>query len=158
MTVLLAASPHIHDLDHTQFRHSLRKRLDRAGLQDARLIGGFEIVWRADQKLWVLHVNLLFIGAPPEALTAFEDSFAKSPLDRPTKLVTMRDAPKQLSYLLKFTTYHRPHRRIGNRPSKAKPLNSNEHVALIKWMNQFSFSDMLFLYGVRREGAVLRPT
>ena len=158
MTVLLHASSDIRDLDVAPFGHSLRKRLDRAGLKDTSVIGGFEMVWRADRKQWVLHVNLMILGALPDGLTAFKNSYANSELDRPTKSVPLQNAVEQLSYLLKFTTYHRPFQQVGSRCSQAKPLNAKEHVALIRWMDQYTFGDMLFLYGVRREGAVLKPT
>jgi len=152
ITVLLARSPNINDLDPAPFRHSLRKRLDRAGLAEAVVIGGFEIVWRAADKNWVLHVNLLILGASRSAIARFEGSFGSSYFARPTKKAPLNDPPVQLSYLLKFSTYHRPLQQIGPRRSPAKPLNAKEHVALVRWMDQRSFSDMLFLYGVRRRG------
>jgi hypothetical protein len=150
--VLLAKAADIRELDPEPYRHSLRKRLDRAGLGDAVVVGGFEIVWRARDKVWVLHANFLIVGARETAIARFEKSFRSSSFARPTQMVPLYDLPAQLSYLLKFTTYHRPFRQAGPRRSPAMPLNAKEHVALVKWMFQYRFADMLFLYGVRRRG------
>jgi hypothetical protein len=152
ITMLLARSSNIRDLDAEPFRHSLRKRLDRAGLGGAVVIGGFEIVWRAADKDWVLHVNLLVLDASRSAIARFEDSFGSSDFARPTHAVALTNPPEQISYLLKFSTYHRPLRQAGPRRSPAKPLNTNEHVALVGWMWDHSFRDMLFLHRVRRHG------
>ena len=116
ITVLLAQSADVGKLDPRPFRHMLRKRLDRAGLDDAAVIGGFEIVWRARDKNWVLHVNLLVLGGSERAFSRFEQTFRSSALPRPTQTVPLSDLPEQVSYLLKFTTYHRPHRQTQPQP------------------------------------------
>jgi hypothetical protein len=155
ITVLLARAADIRDLNPKPFRHSLRKRLDRAGLGNTIVIGGFEMVWRARQKDWVLHANLLILEARHAAIARFEDSFDSSDLARPTQKVALKDLAKQVSYLLKFTTYHRPHRQSGKRKPEARPLNAKEHLALVKWMSRYEFADMLFLCRVRRHGSRL---
>jgi hypothetical protein len=152
VTVLLARSRNIEDLNPTEHRHLLRKRLDRAGLADARCIGGFEIIYRARERCWVLHINMLIVGGTRRALKRFETGFSSSELFRPCQSVPLKDPAEQISYLLKFTTYHRPFRQTGSKRPPAKPLNGREHVALVSWMAQYEFADMMFLYGVRREG------
>jgi hypothetical protein len=152
ITVLLASSANIDDLDPIDYRHLLRKRLDRANLGNAHVIGGFEIVWRSRDKLWVLHVNLLILGGTETALARFEGSFSSRPFVRPTQSVPLNDLPKQISYLLKFTTYQRPLRQTDSKRSPAKPLNARDHAVLVNWMSQYGFADMMFLYGVRRQG------
>jgi hypothetical protein len=152
VTALLAGSSNIEDLNPAEHRHLLRKRLDRAGLSNVPCIGGFEIVYRDRAKQWVLHVNLLILGGTKRALDKFEASFSSSELFRPGQIDPLRDRAKQISYLLKFTTYHRPLRQTGAKKSPARPLNVREHVKLVDWMARYSFSDMMFLYGVRRKG------
>ena len=63
-TVLLknAGRDKINKLDQEDFRRMLRQRLVRAGLKDAIVIGGFENVYRAREKKWVLHANLIIIS------------------------------------------------------------------------------------------------
>ena len=152
VTALLAGSSNIEDLNPAEHRHLLRKRLDRAGLSNVPCIGGFEIIYRDRAKQWVLHVNLLILGGTTIALERFEAAFSSSELFRPCQIDPLKDLAKQISYLLKFTTYHRPLRQTGAKKSPARPLNAREHVALVNWMARYSFSDMMFLYGVRRKG------
>jgi hypothetical protein len=158
MTVLLAKSGDIQELDPANYLRLVRRRLRRAGLHDVPVIGGFEMVYRTQDKSWVLHVNLLFLGGTKLALSMFADSFASTQFVRSTQTVQLKDLPEQLSYLLKFTTYHRPFRQTGSKRPPAKPLNAREHVALVNWMSKFAFTDMMFLHRVRREGAHLRST
>jgi hypothetical protein len=150
-TVLLAKSSNICDLHSGTFRTLIRRRLKQAGLKGVPAIGGFEMAYRAQDRSWVLHINLLTLGATRSALNKFEDMFKSSDLERSTQTVPLEDLPEQISYVLKFTTYHRPFRQAGQKRSPAKPLNAREHVALVKWMSRYQFSDMMFLYGVRRE-------
>jgi hypothetical protein len=152
MTVLLNGSQNIHDLDPSRYTNLIRKRLDQAGLGDVPVIGGFEIVYRARDKDWVLHINLLFVGTAKLALSEFEMKFTSNQLMRPTHTVSLNNVAEQLSYLLKFTTYHRPFHQVGHNRSPAKPLNTRQHAALINWMSRFAFKDMLFLHRVKRKG------
>jgi hypothetical protein len=152
VTVLLARSRNIEDLKPTERRHLLRQRMDRAGLANAQCVGGFEMIYRARERYWVLHINLLIFGGTKMGLGRFAATFSSPEFVRPTQSVPLNDLPKQISYLLKFTTYHRPQRQIGSKRSPAKPLNAREHAVLVNWMSQYGFADMMFLYGVRRQG------
>ena len=155
LVVLLAVAPRgkLTDLEIAYYRHSLRKRLDRAGLGEVPVIGGFEVAYRARTKEWVLHVNLVMFGGDEQAIGWFEAEFRDDELDRPVQCVTVVDPPEQLSYVLKFSTYHRPQQQTGWQKSKAMPLNPAEHFELIRWMAQYEFTDHLFLYNARRHGA-----
>ena len=151
-TVLLqeAAQDKIHELDPTPFRHFLRKRLERAGLGKVPVIAGFEIVYKAKNRVWMLHVNLVVIGGKNSAHKKFKQDFENSDIERPIIGAKLKDAPEQLSYILKFSTYHRPHEQRGSAKAAAKPLNPAEHAALVKWTAQFEFKDFLFLMNARR--------
>jgi hypothetical protein len=157
-TALLAASSNIEELNPSEHRHSIRKKLGRAGLGTAHCVGGFEIVYRARDKCWVLHINLLILGGNKSAVAKLGAAFATTEFDRPCQCVPLRNVVKQISYLLKFSTYHRPFRQTGSKKSPAKPLNGREHVALVNWFARYRFSDMMFLYGLRREGDRLVTT
>jgi hypothetical protein len=159
MTVLLAKSRNIGELDPGDYRQKIRHQLTRAGLEKAEVIGGFEIVYRARDKSWILHVNLLVLGYTELAINAFEKSLASTEFSRPVKTVPLKNDAEQLSYLLKFTTYHRPLvQSCSKRRSPAKPLNRREHVVLVTWMSRNKLADMMFLHGVRREGSRLKLT
>jgi hypothetical protein len=152
LTVLLKKAPHdrINKLDPGDFRGMLRKRLLRAGLADAIAIGAFENVYRAQEGKWVLHVNLMIIDGQNTAIGAFKESFTKSDIERPVMEVALKDPAKQLSYLPKFTTYHRPYERSGAGKGSARPLNPPEHLALVEWMAKRSFKDFMFLFHARQ--------
>jgi hypothetical protein len=152
LVVLLETSPKgkISDLDFVPHHHSLRKRLSRAGLSNTPVIGGFEMVYRARTKEWVLHVNLVIFGGDAAAINGFKGGFSDSNAVREDRL---NDSAKQLSYVLKFTTYHRPHQQRGPKKAKAVPLNPSEHFELVQWMAQHAFTDHVFLFNARRRGA-----
>jgi hypothetical protein len=151
-TVLLKKAPHdrIDKLDPKDFRGMLRKRLLRAGLADAVVIGAFENIYRAREREWVLHINLVVIDGESAAIEKFKRSFAKSDIERPVMEVPLNDPAIQLPYVPKFTTYHRPHERGGAGKSSARPLNPPEHLALVEWMAERSFKDFMFLFNARQ--------
>jgi hypothetical protein len=153
-TVLLkeAGTNKIDELDPASFRAVIRKRLERSNLGHVPVIGGFEIVYKAKRRAWVLHANLVLIGANKDAGEKLEEAFKKNELERPVVGAALKDRPEQLSYVLKFTTYHRPHEQEGPTRSEAKPLNPSDHAALLKWMSQFEFKDFMLLINARRQG------
>jgi hypothetical protein len=161
-TVLLEEAPQdtINDLDPTTVQQQLRKRLQRAGLDKVPVIGGIEIVYKARKRVWVLHANLVLIGGKKAARKEFKKTFEGDDLDRPLVQAALKDRAEQLSYILKFTTYHRPYEQQGSTKSEAKPLNPKEHAVLLKWISQFEFKDFLLLINARRQGGtrlVLSP-
>jgi hypothetical protein len=95
-------------------------------------------------------------GGDEKAIAKLEDGFRDDDLYRPVERTTVDDPAKQLSYVLKFTTYHRPHQQHGSKKAKAVPLNPAEHVELVRWMAQHEFSDHLFLFNARRRGASIK--
>jgi hypothetical protein len=151
-----AAQGKLQDLEIDRYRHSLRKRLDRAGLSQVPVVGGFEMIYRARSKEWVLHANLVMFGGDEAAIVRFEEGFRGGNLYRPVERVAVEDPAEQLSYALKFTTYHRPHQQHGSKKAKAVPLNPAEHLELVRWMARYEFSDHLFLFNARRRGASLQ--
>jgi hypothetical protein len=154
LTVLIKGvdRENISDLDPNKGRDLLRQHLRRANLEKTPVIGGVEIVYRAKEKRWILHANLVVIGGNPDAIEKFKASFSNSELKRPTQQAELNDRPKQLSYILKFTTYHRPLGQATQEKGPAKPLNAPEHYALVNWMSQLEFKDFLLLHRARRSG------
>jgi hypothetical protein len=162
-TILLEEAPRgkINDLDPTTVQHRLRKQLERAGLGKVPVIGGLEIVYKARKRVWLLHANLVMIGGKKAAHKKFTQGFKGGDIERSITRARLKKPPKQLSYVLKFTTYHRPYEQQGSAKTEAKPLNPKEHAALVKWMSQFAFKDFLLLINARRQGGtriVLSPS
>ena len=146
-TVLLKEAPKdkIDTLDPAPFKHALRKQLERAGsgsTSDRRI----EIAYKAREAVWVLHAESGDVRRQKAARKKFRQGFKQATaFERPVMKATLKIAPKQLSYILKFSTYHRPYEQHGSAKAKAKPLNPKEHAALVKWMSQFEFQDFLLL-------------
>jgi hypothetical protein len=125
--------------------------LERSGLGTVPVIGGIEIVYKAARQVWVLHTNLVMIGGDNSRRAKFKEMFQTDEIDRPLLRTALKDQAEQLSYVLKFTTYHRPQQQ-GSARAPAKPLNPRDHAALLKWMSQFEFQDFLLLINARRQG------
>jgi hypothetical protein len=142
----------IEHLDVKAYDAMLRKRLSRNGLDDAAVIGGYENVYLARKKSWMLHINLVIVGGAVEAVQRFKTTFSNSDVVRPVVGQSLADQIRQLSYVLKFGTYHRPLAQNGFIKSDAVPLNPREHWALVSWMAQWKFQDFMFLFNARREG------
>jgi hypothetical protein len=157
LTILLeeASYDEIQRLHVKAYDAELRKRLSRNGLGEAVVIGGYEIIYRARTKTWVLHINLVIIGGMIEAIEKFKETFADSDIEKPVLNETLEDPPKQLSYILKFTTYHRPFKQCGSKKGPAVSLNPREHCALVAWMARWKFQDFMFLFNARREGTTI---
>jgi len=156
-TVLLQAAPRdqIDKLDLDTHRAALRKRIQRSGLGDAAVVGGFEVAYKARLRSWVLHANLLVIGGTEAGHEKFAETFAGSELDRPVVRSPVRDRPAQFSYLLKLSTYHRPYQQNGEDRSKAVSLNTAQHLALVRWMAKREFQEFMFLFSARRRGTAI---
>ena len=157
LTVLLEPADRIaiSDLDFRRHGHILRKRLKRAGLESAVVIGGVEVAYRAKDKKWILHINLVIIGGRKASIKKLQESFARSDIERPVVTVGLKDRLVQLSYVLKFVTYHRPFTQSGPAKSRALPLNGPDHRALVQWMRQYQFTDFVFLYNARRRAGLI---
>jgi hypothetical protein len=155
VTVMLetADRDNIFALNPVRWKHALRKRLERAGLDHTSVIGGYELAYRQAQRSWVLHANIVVFGARNEArLRRFEATFKGKDFYRPTVRSTLSEPLKQLSYVLKFCTYHRPFKQRGPEKSAAVPLNAREHHALVEWMAERPFKDFMLFYNAEQRG------
>ena len=160
ITVLLdqLSNNEVPSLDPQSCSGAIRKLIQRNGLDGAVVIGGFELAYRAESGSWVFHCHLAVFGAKPAQVRRFQRATkAASELDRVAKMTDLRDPTKQLSYILKFTTYHRPTDRRGTQRAPAVRLNPREHLVLLEWFHQHKFSDFVFLFNARRRGAAVEP-
>ncbi len=135
-----------------RIKDSLRKRLVRGGLTGAILAGGIEANWQAQHDRWLLHAHMLAIGVQNEDWSQLEAGWSNSGITYPIDRVGLNDENRQLSYLVKFVTYHRPGSRRGNRPARAYPLPADRLVELTTWLSRYAITDFLFLHGKRRRG------
>jgi hypothetical protein len=141
----LFAPGFLKDADLRRAKEMLRKRLDRAGFKGAIVAGGVEVAWQENHQRWLLHAQLLAIGVAAQAWKQLEAALEDSGTDHPVRTKLLRDPDEQLSYCVKFVTYHQPGRRkVGLPPDRL--------VELAAWQSQYRFEDFLFAYGARRRG------
>ncbi len=131
----------------------LRARLRRSKLGKAVVIGGIEVGYRAKRKVWLIHAHLLVAEAPEAAIARFKDSH-NSIRKKSVVVQLLKDAPKQVSYLQKFATYHRP----GKKKSKGRPVPIPHRplIELLRFMSVQRFEDFRFLQNVRFTGSRLK--
>jgi hypothetical protein len=134
-------------LDPKHHFHWLRKKLERSPLKHHAAIGGVKLAYKAKRAVWLLHINLIVPQASEREADAFKKVITRSKCEfRPVVPMAIEDQPRQCSYALKFSTYHRPLTRTGSRKSPAVPLNPRENGRLIEWYGNFEFRDFVFLY------------
>jgi hypothetical protein len=144
----LFAPGFLRDADLWRAKEMLRKRLARAGFPGAIVVGGIEVAWQDKWQRWLLHAHVLAIGVDPTAWQRLAAALKNSGTWRPVKVDELRDLEEQLSYCVKFVTYHQPGRRLV-------PLPPDRLVELAAWWSQYRFEDFLFAYGARRRGGRL---
>jgi hypothetical protein len=130
----------------------LRQRFNRADLTGSIFVGGTEAAWQARHQRWLLHAHLLAIGVPKAAWDKLDDTWADSGTDDPIQPVELCDPAEQLSYLVKFHTYHKPGQSRANRRARAYPLPPDRLAELATWSSQYRFQDFLFVYGKQKRG------
>ena len=136
------------DADVRRTHEMFRKRLDRAGFKGAIVVGGIEVAWQENWQRWLLHAQVLAIGVDANAWERLEAALEDSGTADPLVVVALRNFDKQLSYCIKFVTYHQPGRRLV-------PLPRDRLVELAAWWSRHRFEDFLFAYGARRRGGRL---
>ena len=136
------------DADVPRAREMFRKRLDRAGFKGAIVVGGIEVAWQENWQRWLLHAQVLAIGVDADAWGQLEAALEDSGTAKPVDHVPLRDPAEQLSYCIKFVSYHQPGRRLV-------PLPPDRLVELAAWWSRHRFEDFLFAYGARRRGGRL---
>ncbi len=135
-------------MDVPRAREMFRKRLDRAGFKGAIVVGGIEVAWQENWQRWLLHAHVVAIGVDADAWEQLEAALEDSGTAKPVDHVPLRDPAEQLSYCVKFVSYHQPGRRLV-------PLPPDRLVELAEWWSRHRFEDFLFAYGARRRGGRL---
>jgi hypothetical protein len=151
-TLCLASyeSGDLKEADIGQNHEQARQRLNRAGFRGAVLIGGTEAAWKNGH--WLLHLHLLAIGVEKADWRALRARWPRFGEAIPIKVDQLRHTERQLTYLQKFATFHRPGARGFSGPGSPYPLPPAQLVELITWWSQHRFADFLFAYGARRRG------
>lgn len=140
--------PKIHD----RVRHSFR----RAGLANAVAIGGTEAGFRVVHEDWVVHLHLLIGNVDKAGLQRLRAAWAKTGVPGAMRVSQINDRARQIGYLQKFSTFHRPGEQSSWRRARAYPLPKPQFEELTGWLTRYDFPEFIFMLGVRRRGNRIR--
>jgi hypothetical protein len=156
-TILLEAvrGPALRTVEPGVLHERVRKRLIRAGVKAA--IGGTEASYEAKENRWVIHLHLLVFESLEHGRAKIREAFADSNLDRAVVCQPLQDPVAQISYLQKFSTYHRPGLPRPSSRGRAYPMKPEQIGQLARWTRRFWFEDFLFVLGLRRRGERFEP-
>jgi hypothetical protein len=123
ITLFCATVPEgqLHCVDLAKSHDQLRHRLRRAGVSDAVAVGGTEVAYRAKQNDWLLHHHVLVGDAESHQFDRLRSAWSKSEIETPVRISPLRDPARQLGYLLKFASFHRPGTESSARRARAYP-------------------------------------
>jgi hypothetical protein len=143
--LLLLEPGFLADADLMRIREMFRKRLDRAGFKGKLVMGGIEVAWQERRQRWLVHAHVLAIGVDAVTWKQLRAALKDSGTAQPVVTQRLKNPNDQLSYCIKFATYHRPGR-------KRVPLKPDRLVELAAWSSRYRFEDFLFVYEVPRPG------
>lgn len=142
----------------TAIKASLRTNCIRLGLKDLPVCGGIEVAYDCRENNFILHAHLLVIGGTTNEWAKLRPLFSKKCGPRSVKVQPVRDISRQVSYLLKFNTYHRPGSQYGSHRAKAVPLPIGPLQQLEQWWSKFELHEFLFLHRFRIVGGHIKPS
>ena len=98
------------------------------------------------------------VGVTRDMLKPFRKQMKARCGGRAVKVQKLKDPIVQLTYLLKFVTYHRPGRQVGKKRATAIPLPDAAFHELAAWWADTNCRDFLFLFGAREIAGCFVPT
>jgi len=133
----------------------IAQRFRRAAPSAKFVLGGIEAEYLQDDDAFLVHAHLLVSRLPIDEMKALRSAFVHIDVERTVKAQALRNPATQISYALKFTTYHRPGPQNGSRRPRAFPLPDRALEALTLWRARHGFLDFVFMMGLRRRGGDL---
>jgi hypothetical protein len=141
--------------DLTLVKRSAAQRFRRAAPSARVILGGIEADYRQSDDTFLVHAHLLVPLLTHHEKRALRSAFANIGVARAVRVQPLRDPVTQISYLLKFTTFHRPTLQNGPSRSAAIPLPDDALRELTLWRAEYCFLDFIFMMGLRRIGGHL---
>ena len=157
LTVALELVPSklLRKLNLRELKRRVSQRIRRAAPSVRFALGGIEAEFRQADDAFLVHAHLLVSRLPRDEMKALRSAFADIGATRAIKVQPLRDPASQISYLLKFATFHRPGSQNGSRRPRAIPLPSEALKQLTLWRARHGFLDFVFTMGLRRRGGDL---
>ena len=151
----LVASKKLRTLDLRVLKRRASQRIRRTAPSARFVLGGIEADYQQNDDSFLVHAHLLVSRLPQDELTALRSAFADIDVTRAVKVQPMREPAAQVSYMLKFTTLHRPGSQNGSRRPTAIPLPDQALKRLMLWRARHEFLDFVMMIGLRRRGGDL---
>jgi hypothetical protein len=151
----LVASKKLRTLDLRVLKRRTSQRIRRAAPSARFALGGIEADYRQGDDTFLVHAHLLLPQLPFDEVNALRSAFADTGVTRAVKVQPLRDPPAQISYMLKFTSFHRPGSQNGSRRPTAIPLPDPAFEQMTLWRARHGFLDFVFMMGLRRRGGDL---
>jgi hypothetical protein len=151
----LVPSNELSQINLSVLKRRTSQRIRRAAPSVRFVLGGIEADYRQTDDAFLVHAHLLVSRLPRDEVKALRSAFAEIGVTRAIKVQPLRDPVTQISYLLKFTTFHRPGSQNSSRRPSAIPLPSEALKQLTLWRAQHGFLDFVFMTGLRRRGGDL---
>ena len=140
--------PKIHD--------RVRHRFRRAGLCDAVAVGGTEANYRAEHQDWLIHLHILVGDVEQSDLRRLRAAWATTGIPAAMRVSQIKDQPRQVGYLQKFNTFHRPGEQSSAYRARSYPLPEPQFEELARWLDRYEFPEFIFMLGARRRGSRIR--
>jgi hypothetical protein len=143
------------DFDVKVLKPRVAQRFRRAAPSAEFVLGGIEAEYRENDDSFLVHAHLLVSRLPRDELKSLRSAFADVGVTRAVKVQAIRAPAAQISYLLKFPTFHRPAPQNGSRRPKAIPLPGHALRQLTLWRARHGLLDFVFMMHLRRRGGDL---
>lgn len=146
----------LHTADIAKIHDRVRQRFRRAGLGNIVAVGGTEAAYRAEHKDWLVHLHLLVGDVDKLALKRLRAAWVKTGIPAAVRVSPIVDQARQIGYLQKFSTFHRPGEQSSPWRAQAYPLPQPQFEELAAWFDNREFGEFVFMLGTRRRGHRIR--
>lgn len=139
-------------VDLRKCRRWLRQKIRGARIGSAVIIGGIEANWNDLRQVWVVHLHALIVGYDEEVRASITRRFASTGARAAVVFQALMHPVRQISYIAKFATYHRPGQH-GPWRRRAYPMPERALVEYGDWLSVWRFEDFVFCFNAQQRGA-----
>jgi hypothetical protein len=132
-----------------------QKKLARLKEKGLIVVGGIEVSWNHELKLWRIHAHFLVLAQEEGGLNLVRDTLYNNAIFRSVRIDEIRSQERQISYLLKFQFNYMPFKRVGHLRPRCYPLPPELGTELASFYLNYKATDFLFCFGVKRNGSKL---
>lgn len=140
-----------------QLKNTLRKQIQRVGIDNALVIGGIEAEYKFKKDKVSLHWHLIVGACSKEKLESLRQYYLK---DRQMRIdaIKKNEASKTYSYCFKNVTYSKVRRNPKFKQCESKRPSPDIHAELMYFLDRHTFRELMFLKGFRFHGDKLKDT